>query len=36
VQDIANKELRTFFIGGGLRWKDEDLKKLVGLASVGK
>jgi phospholipid/cholesterol/gamma-HCH transport system substrate-binding protein len=36
VQDIANKELRTFFVGGGIRWKDEDLKKLVGLASVGK
>jgi phospholipid/cholesterol/gamma-HCH transport system substrate-binding protein len=35
-QDIANKELRTFFIGGGLRWSDEDLKKLVGLAGVGK
>jgi phospholipid/cholesterol/gamma-HCH transport system substrate-binding protein len=36
VQDIANPELRTFFVGGGVRWKDEDLKKLVGLASVGK
>jgi len=36
VQDIANPDLRTFFLGGGLRWKDEDLKKLVGLASVGK
>jgi phospholipid/cholesterol/gamma-HCH transport system substrate-binding protein len=35
-QDIANPELRTFFVGGGLRWTDEDLKKLVGLASVGK
>ncbi len=35
-QDIANPELRTFFVGGGLRWKDEDLKKLVGLAGVGK
>jgi phospholipid/cholesterol/gamma-HCH transport system substrate-binding protein len=35
-QDIANPELRTFFFGGGLRWKDEDLKKLVGLAGVGK
>lgn len=35
-QDLANPELRTFFIGGGLRWKDEDLKKLVGLAGVGK
>ena len=36
VQDLANPALRSFFIGGGLRWKDEDLKKLVGLASVGK
>ena len=35
-QDLANPELRTFFVGGGLRWKDEDLKKLVGLAGVGK
>jgi phospholipid/cholesterol/gamma-HCH transport system substrate-binding protein len=35
VQDIANKELRTFFFGGGIRWKDEDLKKLVGLVSAG-
>jgi len=37
VQDIANPELRTFFAGGGIRWKDDDLKKLVGLAaSAGK
>ncbi len=36
VQDIANKDLRTFFVGAGLRWKDEDLKKLVGLAAAGK
>ena len=36
LQDIANPELRTFFVGGGVRWKDEDLKKLVGLAGVGK
>jgi phospholipid/cholesterol/gamma-HCH transport system substrate-binding protein len=36
VQDMANKELRTFFVGGGLRWKDEDLKKLIGLAAAGK
>ncbi len=32
VQDIANPELRTFFVGGGIRWKDEDMKKLLGLA----
>jgi phospholipid/cholesterol/gamma-HCH transport system substrate-binding protein len=36
MQDLANKDLRTFFVGGGLRWTDEDLKKLVGLASIGK
>jgi phospholipid/cholesterol/gamma-HCH transport system substrate-binding protein len=35
VQDLANPELRTFFAGGGLRWKDDDLKKLVGLAAGG-
>jgi phospholipid/cholesterol/gamma-HCH transport system substrate-binding protein len=31
VQDIANPQLRTFFAGGGVRWKDEDMKKLIGL-----
>ena len=36
VQDVANPELRTFFVGGGIRWTDEDLKKLVGLASAAK
>ncbi len=36
VQDAANKELRTLFYGGGIRWKDEDLKKLVGLAGAAK
>jgi phospholipid/cholesterol/gamma-HCH transport system substrate-binding protein len=35
-QDLANKDLRTFFVGGGIRWKDDDLKKLVGLAAGGK
>jgi phospholipid/cholesterol/gamma-HCH transport system substrate-binding protein len=35
-QDLANKDLRTFFFGGGIRWKDDDLKKLVGLASAAK
>lgn len=35
-QDLGNKDLRTFFAGGGLRWKDEDLKKLVGLVGTGK
>ncbi|HJW08166.1 MAG TPA: MlaD family protein [Holophagaceae bacterium] len=36
MQDLANKDLRTFFFGGGIRWKDEDLKKLVGLAAGAK
>jgi phospholipid/cholesterol/gamma-HCH transport system substrate-binding protein len=36
VQDIANKDLRTAFFGAGLRWKDDDLKKLVGLAGASK
>jgi phospholipid/cholesterol/gamma-HCH transport system substrate-binding protein len=31
VQDIANPELRSVFVGGGVRWKDEDMKKLLGL-----
>lgn len=36
VQDIANKDYRSFFLGGGIRWRDEDLKKLVGLAGAAK
>jgi len=36
VQDIANKDLRTVFFGGGLRWKDDDLKKMIGLAGASK
>jgi phospholipid/cholesterol/gamma-HCH transport system substrate-binding protein len=36
VQDIDNKDLRTVFFGGGLRWKDDDLKKMVGLAGAAK
>jgi len=24
------------FVGGGIRWKDGDLKKLLGLAAVGR
>ena len=35
-QDLANKDLRTFFVGGGIRWKDDDLKKLVGLVGASK
>ena len=35
-QDLGNKDLKTFFFGGGIRWKDEDLKKLVGLAGAAK
>ncbi|HJW73482.1 MAG TPA: MlaD family protein [Geothrix sp.] len=36
VQDIGNKDLRTIFFGGGLRWKDNDLKKIIGLAGASK
>ncbi len=36
AQDLANKDLRSFFVGGGIRWKDDDLKKLVGLAGAAK
>jgi phospholipid/cholesterol/gamma-HCH transport system substrate-binding protein len=36
LQDIGNKDLRTVFFGGGLRWKDDDLKKMVGLAGAAK
>lgn len=36
VQDIDNKDLRTVFFGAGLRWKDDDLKKMVGLAGSAK
>ncbi|HJV91311.1 MAG TPA: MlaD family protein [Holophagaceae bacterium] len=36
LQDVANKELRTLTFGGGIRWKDDDLKKLIGLAAGAK
>ena len=36
VQDFGNKDLRTIFFGGGLRWKDDDLKKMMGLAGAAK
>jgi phospholipid/cholesterol/gamma-HCH transport system substrate-binding protein len=36
VQDFGNKDLRTIFFGGGLRWKDDDLKKMIGLAGASK
>jgi phospholipid/cholesterol/gamma-HCH transport system substrate-binding protein len=36
MQDLANKDTRSFFVGGGFRWKDDDIKKLVGLAGVAK
>jgi phospholipid/cholesterol/gamma-HCH transport system substrate-binding protein len=36
VQDFGNKDLRTIFFGGGLRWKDDDLKRMIGLAGVAK
>jgi phospholipid/cholesterol/gamma-HCH transport system substrate-binding protein len=34
MQDIANKDTRSVFVGGGVRWKDEDLKKMVGLIGI--
>ena len=36
AQDLANKEFRTAFLGGGIRWKDDDLKKIVGLVGASK
>jgi len=36
MQDIANKDTRSFFFGGGFRWKDDDIKKMVGLVGVAK
>jgi hypothetical protein len=36
MQDIANPNFRTFYFGGGLRWKDDDLKKLIGISSLKK
>jgi len=36
MQDLANKDTRSFFLGGGFRWKDDDLKKVVGLVGVAK
>jgi phospholipid/cholesterol/gamma-HCH transport system substrate-binding protein len=36
VQDIGNKDLRTLFFGAGLRWTDDNLKKVIGLAGAAK
>jgi phospholipid/cholesterol/gamma-HCH transport system substrate-binding protein len=36
MQDIANPKLRTFYFGGGLRWSNDDLKKIIGIASSKK
>lgn len=36
IQDLANPKLRTFYIGGGLRWTDENLKKILGVTSLMK
>ncbi|MDR0499213.1 MAG: MlaD family protein [Holophagales bacterium] len=36
IQDIANKDTRSFFFGGGFRWKDDDIKKMVGLVGMAK
>ena len=29
VDDLLNPSLRSLFIGGGIRWKDEDLKAML-------
>lgn len=36
VQDLSNKDYKTYFVGGGIRWTDNDLKKLLGLASAAR
>ncbi len=36
VDEVINPEFRTPFLGAGLRWKDEDLKGLLGFASLAK
>lgn len=36
VDDLLNPGLRSAFIGGGIRWKDEDLKGLIGSIPVPK
>jgi phospholipid/cholesterol/gamma-HCH transport system substrate-binding protein len=36
MQDLANKDTRSLFLGGGFRWKDDDIKKMVGLVGVAK
>jgi len=36
MQDIANKDTRSFFLGGGFRWKDDEIKKMVGLVGIAK
>jgi phospholipid/cholesterol/gamma-HCH transport system substrate-binding protein len=36
VDDLLNPGLRSPFIGGGIRWKDEDLKGLLGSIPIPK
>ena len=36
VDDLLNPGLRVPFIGGGIRWKDEDLKALLGSIPIPK
>jgi hypothetical protein len=36
VDELINPGLRSPFIGGGIRWKDEDLKGLIGSIPVPK
>jgi hypothetical protein len=33
ITDIANRDSRTWFLGVGLRFDDEDLKNVFGLAA---
>jgi phospholipid/cholesterol/gamma-HCH transport system substrate-binding protein len=36
VDDLLNPGLRSPFLGGGIRWKDEDLKALIGSIPIPK
>jgi len=36
VDDVLNPGLRSLFIGAGIRWKDEDLKGLIGSIPIPK
>lgn len=34
IQDIANPKLRTLYFGGGLRWSDDYVKRLLGVKAA--